>query len=59
MWMRAKREIEKASRSHVECARCGGRYLEGTYRTEHAKTLRHLRVLREEANDRRRARKAA
>lgn len=57
-WMAAKREVEKASRSkRFTCKRCGGVYLEGTYRTKHCKTKRHRAVLREERNAKRRVRR--
>lgn len=52
-WMRAKREIERASRSLATCRRCGGKYELGQYKP-HTHISRHAQIVRKERNARRR-----
>lgn len=54
-WMATKRALDYAQRDKMlSCSRCGGTYLEATYRTKHVHTTRHRAVLREQRNQRRR-----
>ena len=57
-WTRAKREIERASRSKAKCERCGGLYDLGKH-DAHTKTEKHQRVIRAAANERKRERRKA
>ena len=57
MWMRAKREVERANRRPGTCKRCGGEYVIGQWKA-HARQLRHQSIVHEERNARRRLEKA-